>query len=442
MYKSNYNIFIPKENLVIGFNSFTNSFVALSSKLYNDFLLKEVNEFAEIHSQSYEKLKECGFVIPDSLNELNMIRYKNKIDTYNSRKYHLVIFPTQDCNLKCWYCYESHVKDSKMNPNIIRRVINNVEKNIENNTFDSLNLTFFGGEPLTDFDHIAYPLASEIKNKVEKVGKIFDCFFVTNASLITDQTIDQLKEIKPKFQITLDGNREHHNKVRKWKYTNEGTYDSIMMAIHKIVENIDNGNFLITLRINYDNNTLQGVKDILEDIKDIDRRKLFIHFERVWQTQSQVDDEQRSLLKNSLELFIKQGFIVNIGVFRVKNYSCPADTLSYPIINYNGAVYKCNGRTLLPGSDEGELKEDGTILWNDNKLSLRIGLSTFENNVCLKCKMLPLCMGPCSQKLLENNNKFNDKICSMHSIDLPLKEYLSLAFETQLQIYNYEHHKM
>jgi uncharacterized protein len=396
-----------------------------------------IETFEKKYPKQYNSFANSGFIIPDTFEELSMIRLKNKEAAFSSREYKLMVFPTQDCNLKCWYCYESHIADSKMSEDVMKRIIKNIEINIIKNTFDSIILSFFGGEPLMDFDKVAYPLCSIIKKMVEDAGKKFTCFFVTNGSLIDSKTIEKFKVIKPKFQITLDGNKDRHNKVRIWKNTNDPTYDTIMKAIHDITSSIENEKYFLTLRINYDNQTLKGVQGILDDIMDIDRKKIYIHFERVWQTKNKVDEEQKKLLICALKRFIKAGFVVDQGIFKGKPYACPAETSQFGIINYDGSVHKCNGRTLTKDSEEGRLQENGVIEWNEQKISKRIGLSTFENPKCLRCKMLPMCMGPCSQKLLEHG-KINDTICSLNAIDISLEEYLSIDFELKSSINIYE----
>ncbi len=48
--------------------------------------------------------------------------------------------------------------------------------------------------------------------------------------------------------------------------------------------------------------------------------------------------------------------------------------------------------------------------------------------------MLPKCLGPCSQKQMEIGWGNVDKICSMNSIDLPLKEHLVIDFEIKYML--------
>lgn len=438
MKKSNYNIFIPQKGFVIGYNSFTNKHIGLPRNVYN--LLTQEDDltvFMETYPKHFDGLVEYGFIIDDFVDELSLIRLRNKDEAFASRNLYLMIYPTQDCNLKCWYCYESHVKDSLMTPEVMERVYKLVENKLTSNEFDSLQLGFFGGEPLTNFENIAFPLAKTLKQMVEAKGKKFHSFFVTNGSLITPEMIPLLKEINPYFQITIDGCKEKHNKVRIWKKDNGPTYDTIIDAIKMITTQIyDSKEYsrpIVTLRINYDNQTLKHITDVLDDINEIDRNSLTIHFERVWQTRHLVDDEQYDLFRNVFKQFYMHGFHLHHGCFGIRNVSCPAETNSFIIVNYNGLLYRCNGRTLTPDTKEGELSDDGTITWDTNIKAKRLGLSTFENPKCLNCIMLPQCLGPCSQKLTEHG-EVNDEICSLKSLDLPLEEYIAMRFE--MKYYN------
>ena len=120
-----------------------------------------------------------------------------------------------------------------MNKETASKIINYINKEIEKNSFDSFFITLFGGEPFTDFNSITYPLLSKIKTLIEKAGKYFSCFFVTNASLIDEEIINKLKYLNPHLQITLDGDKEHHDKVRIWKQGNKPTYDHILWVIRR-----------------------------------------------------------------------------------------------------------------------------------------------------------------------------------------------------------------
>lgn len=182
-----------------------------------------------------------------------------------------------------------------MKKDTICKIIKFVEKSINENSFDDFYITLFGGEPFIDFDTIAYPLLKHLKEVIEKAGKKFSAFFVTNASLINEDIINKLKILKPHLQITLDGNKEHHDKIRIYKDGNKPTYDHILWVIHRLSQEIEGDNFSITLRINYDNSTLDGIPEILERIKDIDRKKYLSILKEY--------GKQRMIQQNKLETF-------------------------------------------------------------------------------------------------------------------------------------------
>lgn len=437
MKKSKYNIIIRRENASLIFNSFTNSYLAISNQVCDAFESFTIEDFSLKYKKSYHKMCSLGVLIPESKDELSEIRYKNKIAAFNSRELRIVVYPTQDCNLKCWYCYENHIPHTLMKQETIDRIIKYVEKSVAKNTFDEIYVTLFGGEPFIHFDTIAYPLLSKIKKMVENVGKTFSCFFVTNASLIDEKIIIKLKRLKPHFQITLDGDKERHDQVRIWKNGNKPTFEHILWVVHRLCSGIDGENFFLTLRINYDNITLKSLPQVLEKIKDIDRKKVYIHFERVWQTEGESTKEDKDLFRQILRKFIEAGFCVNQGTFRGYPYSCPSDTRSSIVINYDGTIHKCNGRTLSKQTQYGVLNEDGTLNIDEGKMAKRLSIATFEHKECLHCKMLPVCMGPCSQKLLEMDGKWSKEICSMGSIDTSLSDYLLMDFWVKNMVEKY-----
>ncbi len=444
MKASNYNILIPQKGFSILYNSFSDRFLGVSNHVASLLKSSDFNNDAikNTYPSVYNKMEELGMFVDDSIDELAQLQDKYFQVKYNNRNLYFMVYPTQDCNLKCWYCYESHKKGTKMSKEVLEAVLRYVDNSIASNSFDTLHLALFGGEPLLNFSNVAYPLVREVKLKCEKAGKVFSSFFVTNASLITENVVDKLSELNPYFQITIDGDEAKHDTVRIWKKDNRGTYRQIINAVKMIASKIQSPQHsddpLVTLRINFDNSTLHNLDKLLDDLKDVDKNKVRIHFERVWQTRSLVDVDQRKLLLHVLEKFVREGFVISHGVFRKKRIACPSDSKSFFIVNYDGTVHKCNGRTLDEKTQAGILNADGTICWDDSRKEQRMNLKTFDNAACLSCKILPLCMGPCSQKMLDTG-KFTRDICSKHSIDFSIEDYLAFEFEMRYYLENINH---
>lgn len=442
MKNSQYNIFIDRNALTVCYNAFTDSMLILKKSAYEDFVSLKLDDFSMKHLAVYKGFIDKGFLIPEEMDELAIIRQDYEEEIHHSRTRELMIYPTQDCNLKCWYCYENHVRGSIMSADVQENIIQYVRKLFEEDDFDAFKLSFFGGEPLIDFNKIAYPISLAIKKMCDDKGTYFSTLFISNATLITESVIDKMKDINPHFQITLDGNKEKHNTVRIGKKNGFPTYDKIMQSIHLIANNISNSlseqKEIIVLRINYDNETLRDITDIIDDIKDINREIIYIHLERVWQTMSQVDAEQVELLIRAMRLFSSEGFYVDVGKFKRKSSACLAEVHGYAIINYDGLVYKCNGRNLTKETSEGRLNEDGDVVWDEERIQKRMQRATFDNPYCLKCKMLPLCMGPCSQKCMELGWDNLEKVCLISLLDFSLEQYILLKCETRWKYLNYK----
>lgn len=73
----------------------------------------------------------------------------------------------------------------------------------------------FGGEPLLHFKEEVYPLLRSIQDFALEVGKKTYFNFITNGVCITDDTIPLFEKLNASFQITIDGYREKHNKIKR-----------------------------------------------------------------------------------------------------------------------------------------------------------------------------------------------------------------------------------
>lgn len=100
-----------------------------------------------------KQLEEAGAVVADDFDEVDALR--KRIDEIDNNDSFLLLHinPTLDCNFRCWYCYENHIKGSCMTPetygNVVKLVKNRIAKQPN---LKYLQLSFFGGEPLLRFD--------------------------------------------------------------------------------------------------------------------------------------------------------------------------------------------------------------------------------------------------------------------------------------------------
>ncbi|MDE5711151.1 MAG: SPASM domain-containing protein [Bacteroides sp.] len=111
-----------------------------------------------------------------------------------------------------------------------------------------------------------------------------------------------------------------------------------------------------------------------------------------------------------------------------RSYSCKASVRNQCVISYDGAVYKCSGRDFTTEHQDGVLSPDGNIHWNQPKLDKRLSIVTYDNDLCRKCKFLPLCWGPCCQKQLETTPNDFRRFCQKQNMELNIADYMRYRF--------------
>lgn len=420
MKKTYYCSVIPiNENTYLYFNAFQNSFLLLNATKNSIYQNNSPEKIAELDADFYAMLLSNGFIQDDSIDETMIVEYKKMRMKLDTTQYNVVINTTLDCNLNCWYCYESKIENSILSDEVIDIVKKNIVQKYEETPYKELKISFFGGEPLINFTAIEDILIFSKKiSEQHNLHLIAD--FTTNATLLTDEMILFLQDYFCMFQITLDGNEEKHNKIRCFKEDKSATYRTVINNIYKIQNKISNS--LIWVRVNYDNSTLEHFDQILNDISGLDPKKAFIIIRKVWQLPS--DKVDKVLVMSAIQMAIDKGFYID-------NYALPrldvcfADRLNQVFFNYDGKVFKCS--TLEHFNDEnaeGTVNpEDGKVDWNINKIAKKMMQRSPEK--CLKCKIYPVCLGPCGK----NSEKGDFVSCMIDSTGLSMSEFIMYYFK-------------
>lgn len=417
MKNSYYNIYIPVNgDKTLIFNTIRNKYVLFNKRL-NGLINKDLSV------DDYSMLVDSGFIVNDDVDEFAFVgEIYNK--SINSTIYDLTIIPTLDCNLRCWYCFEKHIIGSRLTSEISTEILHFVQDILSSDEITELKVTMFGGEPLLYFKEEVYPLLKEIRDFALKKGKKTYFNFITNGVCITDDTIPLFEELNASFQISIDGYREKHNKIKRSRSIPE-PYDVVMRAIHLLSKKYD---ARINLRINYDNDTLSHIEEVIKDIIDIKRKNIRIHLERVWQTRKDKDNPLN--IKKVIDLFLLNKFNVSyLNMIRMGT-SCKASQKNQSVISYDGKVYKCTGRDFTSELQEGELK-NGKIIWNYDRLQKRLDIVTYENPKCIACKFLPLCWGPCCQKILEDPERI-EKYCQLNNLEMSIEDFIKYRVNNEL----------
>ena len=425
--ESKYNIIIPyNDDEVLLYNSLSNAVCRLQVEELNVIksLMENMALFEEKYPMIFNQMKKDGYIIDDDFDELEFIRFQNKKQIYSNKRLHLTINPTLDCNLTCWYCSTEYAKAQhcgRMSNETVEAIKRHIHYQIVENKIPALHLDWFGGEPLMYFNEVIYPIGQYAKELCDKYQVKFTQHATTNAVLMNDRMMREMKELGfTSFQIPLDGNEKHHNTI-KFTSDKRGTFANVISNINALVEIIPNIN--IILRINYDKKTLYGISDVIPLISENAKKHIMVDFQKVWQVKC--DEKDRQQLAEMKSLFANSGLNSDYWAYHPHQfYRCYSDKLYHYAINYDGRIFKCTAQDYGDDKSVGQINPDGSLKIRQERLSKLLSKATFENERCLNCKRLPVCMGPCSIRNYEARTQDKQIPCVSENSQYPFESFV------------------
>ena len=139
------------------------------------------------------------------------------------------------CNLNCSYCFASqgkyHGARAVMSCEVGKRALDFLMEN--SGTRRNLEVDFFGGEPLMNFD-VVKQLVAYARSVEKEKGKNFRFTLTTNGVLIDDDVIDFANRECSNVVLSLDGRKEIHDRFRV-DFAGNGSFDRIVPKFQDLV---------------------------------------------------------------------------------------------------------------------------------------------------------------------------------------------------------------
>lgn len=349
-------------------------------------------------------LQEGGFLVREGTDE-RAISERQFLNRYNDRTLHLILLPTEQCNFRCAYCYESFLRGA-MSKGIregIKRYVAG-EKKLEN-----LNISWFGGEPLAAAD-VVIELSQFFHRHCTEHHIEYIVSMTTNGYFLTPEIAETIIPLGVRqFQITLDGVAEEHDQRRVLEDGGK-TFEVIFQNL-RYLKSTEHA-FAVMIRHNYDPASLKRLQDFIDLIKQefgADPR-FSMYFVPIGKWGGSNDDdlsvcEGHSLIDTYLHgkrLAIEAGLRNALLVERMKpnSYVCYAAHPRSFVVGSNGDLYKCtveldyHDRNIV-----GHLYEDGHMELDWRKMALWCETNGMEEGKkCYSCFFSPACHGAACPK--------------------------------------------
>ncbi|WP_185976662.1 radical SAM protein [Catenovulum sediminis] len=280
--------------------------------------------------------------------------------------FELIIYPTEKCNFRCIYCYESFDLGKmpfELQSSIKTLLSNNIPR------LTTLSLSFFGGEPTLAIDVI-----SNISGHASKMCKLHNVKLVgsmtTNGYKLTPELMNELVDLGiTEYQISLDGTREAHDSTRVTASGN-GTFSKIWSNLIDLQASYLQ--FNIVLRVHVTSNNFNSVKQLLLEIKEqFGNDTRFNVFIKPIENLGGSNKHIPVLNKNSRKS--KMGELNDILASTQKASKdrlklCYASRVNSFAVRADGRIQKCTVKLEDPNNTVGQLNTDGTMELDTNKL--------------------------------------------------------------------------
>lgn len=367
--------------------------------------------------------------------------YENKIlfseDDYVQFADKLVASPVKamclhiahDCNMRCRYCFAStgdfghgrKLMDFETGKKAIDFLIEH-SKGRRN-----LELDFFGGEPLMNFE-VVKQIVEYARSKEKEFDKNFRFTITTNGLLLTDDKIDYINKEMSNVVLSIDGRKEINDYFRPC-VDKSGSYDIIIPKYKKLVDkrgdkdyyvrgtftskNLDFSEDVFHLNeLGFDQVSVEPVvTDPKNDyaITENDIPKVFEEYERLAVRLLDANKNKKGFNFFHFMLDLDQG---PCAIKRLRGCGCGNE---YVAITPDGDIYPCH---QFVGNEDWKMGSlyDGSFNLEMKDYFARANI--YGKEECQNCWAKFYCSGGCNA----NNFQFNSDVLKPHKLSCELEK--------------------
>lgn len=397
--KYNYTTYDGEGNLVVynflrGITSLTKVKKESVDLFIEKFMGNEIldSSLSEEEHLIVDKLLQQGILVPSDVDETvacSAMHYEKAFDS----KLHLTVLPTGRCMFRCPYCYEGEQQFHRepMKEEEKKALVRFVQRSIPKHT--SLEIGWYGGEPLLELGTIKY--LSEMFIKMCNTRHLpYVAEMTTNAYLLNPDVFDMLYKLKVyTYMITLDGFKEQHDKIRCTS-DGKGSYDTIIRNLLYIRDNKKYKFAHIIVRVNVSKDVYERLDEFVSHVTSLfaDDPRFEITFAAVV---SYIENSQYGKFVNPFEmherLFKNEIYMNKIYDERLRinqlvpEQKCIATMKNAFVITPDLSVYKCYSFFENPNNKIGVIDERGNLLIDEAKHKKWYFANTYVQSVSEKC---------------------------------------------------------
>ena len=336
---------------------------------------------------------------------------------------------SHDCNLRCEYCFAStgdfghgrKLMDFETGKLAIDFLIKNSgdRKNLE--------LDFFGGEPLMNFD-VVRQIVEYARSREKEFDKNFRFTITTNGLLLDDSKIEFINKEMSNVVLSIDGRKEVNDKVRK-RVDGSGCYDKIIESFKKLVDNRGDKDYYVRgtftkynldfsedvihlFEAGFDQISVEPVIGEAEKpyaIIESDLPRVFSEYENLAKKMSFINEKEKKCNFFHFMLDLDQG---PCAIKRLRGCGCGNE---YVAITPDGDIYPCH---QFVGNEEFKMGSLFDSTFNLEMKDYFAKTHIYSKPECNKCWAKFYCSGGCNA----NNYTYAGDVHNVHKLSCELQK--------------------
>lgn len=374
--------------------------IAEVAKTYPNISREELEEaYDEITS-----LKEEGSLFTKDEYEGRVIDYTKRPTVVKALCLHIA----HACNLSCKYCFAEeglyHGKKAELMPyEVGKQALDFLVSNSGNRR--NLEVDFFGGEPLLNFDVVKQLVA--YGRELEKThDKHFRFTLTTNGVLLNDEIMEFANREMDNVVLSIDGRKEIHDMMRPFQ-RGDGSYDIILPKFKKFADS--RGQQKYYARGTFTHNNLDFSEDVLH-LADLGFKQISVEPVVAQSTDDYALQEEdlpklfEEYDKLAAEMVKRHGtdkdftffhFMIDLegGPCVYKRLSGCGSGTEYMAVTPSGELYPCH---QFVGTEGFKMGDVWTGITNTEMQTQFKGCNVYSRPACKDCFAKFYCSGGCA----------------------------------------------
>lgn len=353
---------------------------------------------------------------------INGPRSKTKLFSKKPKHLGVWLHITNQCNLRCTYCYVWKTPD-KMNADIAKRSVRKIVRSAKKHGFEKITFKFSGGECLLELP-IVLDLVSLARKLAQRAKIETDFVVLTNGVLLSQKVANILKKEKIRAAVSLDGLKKYHDAQRIFP-SGKGSFKFVERGI----KNLQKAKVLFNVSVTITSKNVENIPDLTKYLLENNIPFAFNFYRENPYAEEKLEGDDKKLVESLKKAYkiiyenpprysLVNGLLDRVVFKRPHLYTCGMGN-SYIVVRQDGKLVSCQMTLEKPIGSIGD--KDLVKTMKEGNFVRPKNLTVEGKIPCKDCQWKYICCGGCPLLTFEQKGKYSvsSPYCAVYKALIP-----------------------